>query len=219
VAVRALRPWPSLLILGPTGSGKTPLGDEFERHGLGGRGCVHFDFGANLRSLAAAPDAAEWLSDSEIAGIRESLATGALFEHRDMPLILKIVDRFAGVRGIGPGSLLVLNGLPRHEEQAKALAARVAVISVVRLEASAAVVLERLRLDPGADRAARVDDSLEAVERRLADYHARTLPLVAFYRDLGAPTRVIPVTATMTAAEMYDSLVRMIGGAGGGGSP
>jgi adenylate kinase family enzyme len=101
--------------------------------------------------------------------------------------------------------------LPRHEDQAKALAERVAVESVVQLEASAAVVLERRRLDPGADRAVRVDDSLEAVERRLADYHARTLPLVAFYRDLGATIRMIPVTATMTAADMYDNLVRMIG--------
>lgn len=208
---RAPRPWPSLLILGPTGSGKTPLGGEIEGRGLSGGRCVHFDFGANLRSLAAAPDAPEWLSSAEIARIRESLATGALFEDRDMPMIFKIVDRFAGEREIGPGSLLVLNGLPRHEDQARALAARLTVESVVQLEASAAVVLERLRLDPGADRAARADDSLEAVERRLADYHARTLPLVAFYRDLGAPIRVIPVTATMTAAEMYDSLVRMIG--------
>jgi len=214
--VRASRPWPSLLILGPTGSGKTPLGDEIERRGLGGRRCVHFDFGANLRSLAAGPSAPGWLSGAEIARIRESLATGALFEDRDMPMILKIVDRFAEERGIGPGFLLVLNGLPRHEGQGDALAARVAVESVVLLQASAAVVLERLRLDPGADRAARTDDSPEAVERRLADYHARTRPLVAFYRGLGVPVRAIPVTAAMTAAEMYESLVRMIGEAGGG---
>ena len=31
-----VRPWPSLLLVGPTGSGKTPLGDEIERRGLKG---------------------------------------------------------------------------------------------------------------------------------------------------------------------------------------
>ncbi|MCX7427258.1 MAG: hypothetical protein NTW96_16720 [Planctomycetia bacterium] len=41
----------AMLLLGPTGSGKTPLGDLLERRGLGGRRCVHFDFGAHLRRI------------------------------------------------------------------------------------------------------------------------------------------------------------------------
>jgi hypothetical protein len=44
---------PALLLLGPTGAGKTPLGDWLEAHGLWGRPCHHFDFGANLRAVVA----------------------------------------------------------------------------------------------------------------------------------------------------------------------
>jgi adenylate kinase family enzyme len=202
----AARPWPSLLLLGPTGSGKTPLGAEIERRGLGGGRCVHFDFGDNLRAIASDPRASGRLSAAEVETVRVSLATGALFEDRDMPMIVKIVKEFADKKGLGPGTLLVLNGLPRHEKQAEGLASIVDVRSVVNLEASAAVIRERMRLDPGGDRAARGDDTIEAVERRLKDFRRRTLPLVEHYRGLGVPVHVIPVAASMTAAEMYDVL-------------
>jgi adenylate kinase len=209
------RPWPSLLLLGPTGSGKTPLGAEIERRGLGGRPCVHLDFGANLRAIAADPRASGRLSTAEVEAVRVSLATGALFEDRDMPMIVKIVEAFAEDGRLGFGTLLVLNGLPRHAKQAEGLAGVVDVRSVVRLEASAAVILERMRLDPGGDRAARPDGSFEAVERRLIDFRKRTLPLVDHYRGLGVPVHVIPVAASMTAGEMYELLAFMMRAEGG----
>lgn len=43
----------AVVLLGPTGSGKTPLGELMARQGLWGRRCVHFDFGALLRQIAA----------------------------------------------------------------------------------------------------------------------------------------------------------------------
>jgi adenylate kinase family enzyme len=43
----------AMLLLGPTGSGKTPLGRQIERRGLGGQMFVHFDFGENLRRIVA----------------------------------------------------------------------------------------------------------------------------------------------------------------------
>ena len=43
----------AILLVGPTGIGKTPLGDLMEKKGLRGCRCFHFDFGANLRVLAA----------------------------------------------------------------------------------------------------------------------------------------------------------------------
>jgi adenylate kinase len=202
-----VRPWPSLLIVGPTGSGKTPLGDELERRGFLGRRCIHFDFGANLRAIAAAPPRSGVLTVPEIEAVRTSLATGALFEDKDMPMIVKIVERFAEARDLTPGSLLVLDGLPRHRRQAEDLAGVVAVERVIQLEASAAVIRERLRLDPGGDRAARADDGHEAVERRLSIFRERTVPLVSYYRERGALIVEIPVTPTMTAAEAYRALV------------
>jgi adenylate kinase family enzyme len=209
-------PWPALLLVGPTGSGKTPLGAEIERRGLGGRRCVHFDFGASLRRIAAAPDGTAGLAAEELAAVRASLATGALFEERDTVTILKIVRAFAKAGGLAPGSLLVLNGLPRHPAQAEALAGAVAVERVISLQAEAAVIRVRLRLDPGGDRAGRVDDSLEAVERRLADFRERTLPLLDHYRRRGVPVTVLPVTAAMTAGEMYEALAAKMREEGGG---
>jgi adenylate kinase family enzyme len=43
----------AILLLGPTGSGKTPLGQVLEERGLWGHTCMHFDFGANLREIVA----------------------------------------------------------------------------------------------------------------------------------------------------------------------
>jgi adenylate kinase len=201
------RTWPSLLLVGPTGSGKTPLGDELERSGFLRRRCAHFDFGADLRAIAAAPEEIGFLTAAEVESVRASLATGALFEDKDMPMIVKIVKRFAEARFLTPDSVLVLNGLPRHTRQAEGLAGVVAVERVVRLEASAAVIRERIRLDPGGDRSERIDDRIEAVERRLAVFRERTVPLVSYYRERGALVVEIPVTPSMTAAEAYQALV------------
>lgn len=203
-------PWPSLLLVGPTGSGKTPLGGEIERRGLGGRRCVHFDFGANLRRIAAAPDGMAGLAAGELAAVRASLATGALFEEKDTAMILKVLRAFAKERRLAPGSLLVLNGLPRHPGQAEALAGVVAVERVVYLQAEATVIRDRLRIDPGGDRTGRADDSLEAVEKRLADFRERTLPLLDHYRRINVPVTVLPVTAAMTAEAAYETLAAIM---------
>ncbi len=153
------RPWPSILLLGPTGSGKTPLGDEIERRGLGGRRCCHFDFGANLRAAASGAAGEYGLSARELASVRASLETGALFEDDDVPIILKILDRFSEMACSSPGSRLVLNGLPRHRRQAEALAGVIAVERIVHLDANAAVIRGRILLDPAGDRARRTDDT------------------------------------------------------------
>lgn len=203
-------PWPSLLLVGPTGSGKTPLGQEMERRGLAGRRCVHFDFGANLRLLAAATEPEPGLTAADLRVIRDSLATGALFEERDLPMIIKILRLFAEKGSLTPDALLVLNGLPRHRRQAEDLAGVVAVERVIQFEASAAVIRERIWLDPGGDRARRVDDTLEAVEKRLGIFWGRTLPLFDFYRERRVPILVIPVTAGMTAGQMYESLIERL---------
>jgi adenylate kinase len=212
LAPRSLIPWPAFLLVGPTGSGKTPLGDEIERRGLRGRRCVHFDFGATLRALASLPAGESGLTPRERAVIRRSLATGALFEAEDMPMIAKILRRYVARRRLTNGSLLVLNGLPRHRSQAESLASIVEVVRIVSLEAGPAVIRKRMRLDTGRDRAGRADDNLEAVAARLAIFKERTAPILEYYREQGVPVTTIRVTAKMTPGEMYDRVDRTIAG-------
>jgi adenylate kinase len=203
-------PWPAILLVGPTGSGKSPLGDELEQRGLCGRRCAHLDFGANLRRAARGGAGEFDLRPSEIARIRASLASGALFEAEDLPMIVKILRRFAASRVLGPGELLVLNGLPRHRDQAEALAPLLAVERVISLVADAVVIQARIRLDSGGDRAGRADDSLEAVARRLEIFGQRTAPLIAYYEDRRVPVTAILVTAGMTSADMLARLDRRL---------
>ena len=204
------RPWPSILLVGPTGSGKSPLGDEMERRGFRDRPCLHFDFGANLRAASGGRSGEYGLAAPELAAVRASLATGALFEDRDIPMMVRILTRFAEIRGLARDTRIVLNGLPRHRSQAEALTGFVAVEWVVSFEAEAAVISERIRLDPGRDRSGRTDDDPGAVARRLATFRDRTAPLLDLYRERGVPVRSIAVTAAMSSADMYDELARPV---------
>lgn len=183
----------ALLLLGPTGSGKTPLGRRLEKDGWRGRRCVHFDFGENLRAAARGGAAAGSLSPGELAVIRASLRAGTLLEDEHFPIALKILDRFAARRRVGRGDLLVLNGLPRHAGQAAGLDGRLTVEAVVVLEAGVGVIRDRIRRDAGGDRAGRADDSAAGVARKMKIFRTRTLPLVAHYFDAGVPVVRIKV--------------------------
>lgn len=195
----------AILLLGPTGSGKTPLGEIIERRGLWQRDCLHFDFGANLRRLVAAnrPDA--WVTQRDIAFLQEVLRTDALLEDKHFPLAQRILRSFMDRRGADANTWIVLNGLPRHVGQARALDALLAVRCVVCLECSEETVLRRLRTNAGGDRTGRIDDDPASVRRKLAIFRERTAPLLEYY---GRASRVetIQVTATMTAEQMWERL-------------
>jgi adenylate kinase len=180
----------AILLLGPTGSGKTPLGDWLETHGYRGSPCHHFDFGANLRAVVAAGPGSG-MTRQEIDFLRGVLARGALLENESSCLALKILEDFIARRGIPPHDWLVLNGMPRHTTQAQTLDPLIHVRVVVQLDCPAEVVQERLRRDAGGDRAGRTDDHAGLLGRKLAEYEERTRPLAAYYRARGA--RVISV--------------------------
>ena len=71
----------AVLITGPTGSGKTPLGELCRERGLWNRRCVHFDFGAHLRQVSEGVHVPSCLTADELAVVTDALRTGALLEN------------------------------------------------------------------------------------------------------------------------------------------
>jgi adenylate kinase len=111
----------ALLLLGPTGSGKTPLGQVIAERGIHGRCTAHFDFGENLRAAAARSAEDALLSVEDISFLRHVLDTGALLDDKDFPIAERILKWFIGRSAAAPDTLIALNGLPRHTGQAKAI--------------------------------------------------------------------------------------------------
>ena len=82
----------AVLLIGPTGAGKTPLGQLLEQRGLWGLPCLHFDFGRELRR--AAGEDSGLLSEAERELVGRALRTGALLEDEHFPLARKILRQF-----------------------------------------------------------------------------------------------------------------------------
>ena len=120
-----------------------------------------------------AGDEAGSFTAEEIQFLRRVLEEGVLLEAEHFPLAARILDAFIARKGVRTADLLVLNGLPRHVEQAKAMESKVAVISVVQLDCDARTVAERLRCNSGGDRAQRADDVEKLVARKLVIYEDR----------------------------------------------
>jgi len=193
----------ALVLLGPTGSGKTPLGDLIEQRGLWGLEWVHFDFGAQLRGIVAQEGADGEFAPAEVDSLDEVLHTGALLEAEQFPLAERILRSFLGRRAPDYSTCVVLNGLPRRVEQAKALEPIVNVGTVLSLRCTSNTIMERVRSNVGGDRAQRVDDDPAMVLTKLALFNERTTPLVDHYRELDVPVRRIVVTAAMTPEEIW----------------
>lgn len=183
----------AILLLGPTGAGKTPLGEWLHGRPIGGRRCVHFDFGEQLRIVGAQPSPPVGLTVADLAVIRRCLATHALLEDHQFPIAAAILRQFMAERSPDGDNLLILNGLPRHSGQAAAVDRLVDITSVVVLACSADVVRARIARNTGGDRTHRVDDDAEAITKKLAAYEQRTRPLAELYRRRGTRMLELPI--------------------------
>ena len=117
--VQSLRMHEAILLIGPTGSGKTPLGDVLEAKGLRDMLCRHFDFGVHLRRVACGEQAGGPLARHEIEVVRSVLQTGRLLEDERFAIAGKLLEHFLAEHSGDNEILLVLNGLPRHVGQAR----------------------------------------------------------------------------------------------------
>jgi adenylate kinase family enzyme len=196
--------WKAILLLGPTGSGKTPLGDHLEQHGLWGRTCVHVDFGRELRRAAAGDGSV--LGADQVEYVRWLLQTGELLDDEHFCVGECILQEAVRSRNGRPDDYVVLNGLPRRVGQAEDLEPIVDVGAVVRLCCPAEIAIARIRTNAGGDRSQRPDDGLAAVRRRLARFDRLTTPLVDWYRQRGATICEVDVDVATTPAEIAAAL-------------
>ena len=194
----------AILLLGPTGSGKTPLGDCLAERGLFGRRCVHFDFGAQLRHVAE--HGGKGLATDDIAFVQSVLARGALLEDDTFHIARTILENFMEEQSVDARDIVVLNGLPRHAGQARNVGELLKMILVVALECTAEVVRERIAGNSGGDRTERSDDSVAEIARKLEIYAARTLPLLDHYRSEGAQHCRVPVGVETTPSDILETL-------------
>ncbi len=198
----------AIVLIGPTGSGKSPLGDLLAASGLWRRRCVHFDFGSALRKIAAGTAAGDF-TDSEIQFVQNVLQIGALLEDSDFHIALRALQGEMTAQDADESCLIALNGLPRHVGQARDLQAVVNVTTVCILDCDAAIVSKRIETNAGGDRSGRIDDDTDAIAQKLTIFAERTKPLADFYRDAGARIHTLEVTQTTTPQELVDALDHM----------
>lgn len=198
----------ALLLLGPTGAGKTPLGQTLEQRGLNGRRCAHFDFGESLRAVVARNEPDSYIAREEIDFLRAILDSGALLEDDRFPIVERLLRSFLARRSVDASDYLVLNGMPRHAGQARLLETIVNVSTVVCLICPAEAVIQRIRTNIGGDRAERQDDDFESVRRKLEIYARRTAPLLDHYQQRGTRVVEIEVAEVSTAEDVYTVLCR-----------
>jgi len=200
----------AILLLGPTGSGKSPLGDLIHRQGLWGRPVRHFDFGRQLRDVASGRIRIEGLSDADVEFLAGVLDRGALLEDEQFYMARAILQAFIRQlpesRGDAAPAWIVLNGLPRHVSQARDVDSLVRVRAVVHLACTTEAVLERIRTNVGGDREGRRDDDESAVRRRLDVYEQRIAPLDDHYRRLAVPLVTLTVAPTDTPRDVWQKL-------------
>lgn len=204
----------ALLLIGPPGAGKSPLGDYLQEQVIAGKRFCHFDFGRELRELlkegsAAGNDRPEenisgeekapgqvgeaglpgplYFSRQELERVRQSVETASLFEETDRELVRKIVRHFLGKNGVGEEDILVLNGLPRHRAQLGWLEDILTIALVVNLDCPEDVAVRRILANLDGERQGRQDDRLEVIVRRYRLYQEKTAPLLDYFRRTGIP--------------------------------
>lgn len=222
----------ALLLIGPPGAGKSPLGDYLQEQAIDGKRFCHLDFGRELREIlkehsAPGPDhpaekgaekemsgrereaglaLAGYFSRQELERIRQSVETASLFEEPDRELVRKIVRHFLEKNGVSEDNILVLNGLPRHRAQLGWLEDILTISLVVSLDCPEDVAVRRILANLDGERQGRQDDRLEVFVRRYRLYQERTGPLLDYFRQSGVPVISLKVERETRPETLWSKL-------------
>lgn len=202
----------SLLLVGPTGVGKTPFGDYLEKEGIGGGRCVHFDFGHQLRAVAVRDIPPAGFDRKEHSFIRGVLTRGLLLENEHFNIAAKILDSFARRRNFSQGDIMILNGMPRHKGQARDMESITDIRGLIVLGCTPEDVYRRISSNAGGDRSERDDDGIELVRKKLRIFGSRTEPLIEHYEKAGRPVFRLKVDVFSTAEDVYKDFLSVFGG-------
>ena len=199
-------PIDGLLLIGPTGAGKSPLGNFIANQGFLGRTAHHLDFGSELRSLVAGNGATGSYSAEELDFIKGVLERGLLLENEHFVLAKKIISAFLTRVGFSNNHILILNGIPRHAGQAGDISSIARIHALVLLDCRVDDVYCRLTTNVGGDRTERVDDEKGLVAKKLSVFKDRTAPLIDYYTQAGSMIYQICITGTTTTEQAYNQL-------------
>lgn len=192
----------AILLLGPTGAGKTPLGKELEKKGFLHKRANHFDFGDNLRKIVSGylP-----FPKKDRVLIQNILKEGRLLKEEEFYLAERVLETFLTYKQYTPDSWLVLNGLPRNIYQALKLENITEIKYLIFLKACPSTLKFRLSADPAGDRKGRSDDLDKLVEYKLNWFQKETLPLIDYYK--GNTTLItLEVSKRDTGEDLYKKL-------------
>jgi adenylate kinase family enzyme len=196
----------ALLLIGPSGSGKSPLGALLEKR----MGWAHFDFGHQLR-IVARDEEIPGLTVAERNYIKELLSSHSLFPDESFPIIEKILNYFLERNVHAPG--IILNGLPRHIGQAISISNIFDIQRVAVLECSGQTSFERTMLRKKGlsdDHAGRADDTPKAVAKKFNIYTQHTAPIVEHYESIGAQVMRIPVGNGTSESQIATKIIESI---------
>ncbi|HUI91478.1 MAG TPA: nucleoside monophosphate kinase [Chitinivibrionales bacterium] len=202
----------SILILGTSNSGKSPLGDYIqEKFSTPEKRYFHFDFGGQLRRVIDEPGYAG-LTKSESEYV-ESVMKGQLIDKAHLPVARKIFRHFVQAIKLNPrNDMLVLNGFPRSIVQADFLKEiNVAVEKVVYLDCPASVALARKKnAEAGKgfeDRGKRQDSEMEIFNKKIASFEYETYPLVEYFGRKKVEILVVKVGENTGPGEMAERII------------
>lgn len=153
----------NIVFLGPQGSGKSTQAKLLARH----LGVPLISTGDLMRAKARENTA---LSKR----VRDTINQGNLVDDKTLLAVLK--EEFKKSKYEAG---MVLDGVPRSQEQAEALAGLISIDKVFNLVVSEKEGVKRLL------RRARHDDTPEIIEKRLEQYQTKTRPILEYYRQKG----------------------------------